>query len=269
MIEIRLVVFVTVLAIMMAAEAIWSKRERENDLLVRWPGNFGVAMLGTVVVRLLLPLTATGVALSGTENGTGLFNVVAIPSMIVLLASLLLMDMLIYLQHRVFHAIPLLWRVHRMHHTDLELDASTGLRFHPIELLLSMLIKLSAIAILGIPAVAVLIFEMLLNGCSIFNHANVSLPAGVDALLRKFVVTPDMHRVHHSVVPAETDSNFGFCLPWWDRLFGTYTAQPQQGHKDMQIGLASHREQARALRLDHMLIEPFMQPAVEQRGDKT
>lgn len=254
--EIRLLAFVGVLAVMMSAEAIWSRRPRTIDPLIRWPGNFGVAMLGSILV-MLLPITAIGMALHAATNGTGLFNTLEVPAAIAIPLSLLLLDLLIYWQHRVFHAIPLLWRVHRMHHKDLEIDASTGLRFHPFELLLSMLIKLAAIALLGTPALAVLIFEIALNGCSIFNHANVKLPERLDSLLRKFIVTPDMHRVHHSTVPAETNSNFGFCLSWWDRLFGSYIAQPGLGHDGMKIGLAKHRKRT-VLRPDQMLADPFL-----------
>lgn len=256
MTETRLLIFIAVLVIMMSAEAVWSKRNRSIALASRWPANFGATVLGNVVIRLLLPVTATGLALTSAANGTGLFNVLAVPAIIAVPISLVLLDLLIYFQHRVLHAVPTLWRLHRMHHTDLELDASSALRFHPLELLLSMVIKLAAIAVLGIPAMAVLVFEILLSGLAIFNHANLSMPASVDALLRKLVVTPDMHRVHHSSIPIETNSNFGFCLSWWDRLFGTYTAQPRHGHQGMQIGLSDYRE-PKILRLDRMLLDPF------------
>ena len=169
---------------------------------------------------------------------------------------MILLDLAIYLQHVLFHAVPVLWRLHRMHHADLEFDVSTGVRFHPIEILLSMGIKLGVVAALGTPAVAVLVFEVLLNATSMFNHGNVRLPARTDRVLRWIVVTPEMHRVHHSVVPRETNSNFGFNLPWWDRLFGTYRAQPAAGHEGMTIGIAQFRDPAE-LRLDRMLIQPF------------
>ena len=166
------------------------------------------------------------------------------------------MDFAIYLQHVLFHAVPALWRLHRMHHADLDIDVTTGARFHPIEILLSMGIKLGVVAALGIPAVAVLAFEVLLNATSMFNHTNMRIPAGVDRVLRWFVVTPDMHRVHHSILPRETNSNFGFNLPWWDRLFGTYKPQPAAGHDGMTIGIEQFRD-ARELRLDRMLAQPF------------
>jgi len=168
----------------------------------------------------------------------------------------IVLDLAIYLQHVLFHAVPVLWRLHRMHHADLEFDVSTGVRFHPIEILLSMGIKLGVVAALGTPAVAVLVFEVLLNATSMFNHGNVRLPARTDRVLRWIVVTPEMHRVHHSVVPRETNSNFGFNLPWWDRLFGTYRAQPAAGHEGMTIGIAQFRDPSE-LRLDRLLIQPF------------
>jgi sterol desaturase/sphingolipid hydroxylase (fatty acid hydroxylase superfamily) len=176
------------------------------------------------------------------------------------IASVLILDFSIYLQHVVFHAVPALWRLHRMHHADLEFDVTTGLRFHPIEILLSMGIKFGVVAALGAPAVAVLIFEVLLNATSMFNHGNVRMPAGLDRALRWIVVTPDMHRVHHSVLPHETNSNFGFNLPWWDRLLGTYRAQPGAGHEAMTLGIEQFRDPG-DLRLDRLLIQPFRGPA--------
>jgi sterol desaturase/sphingolipid hydroxylase (fatty acid hydroxylase superfamily) len=170
--------------------------------------------------------------------------------------SVVILDLAIYLQHVLFHAVPALWRLHRMHHADLEFDVSTGLRFHPVEILLSTVIKLAVVAALGAPALAVVIFEVLLNATSMFNHSNVRVPLGIDRMLRWLVVTPDMHRVHHSITPRETNSNFGFNLPWWDRLFGTYRAQPQAGHEAMTIGIEQFRD-VRELRLDRMLLQPF------------
>ena len=260
--------FVGILIIMMSAEAIWSRRQRAFDPLLRWPGNFGVAMLGNILIMLLLPVTAVGVALAVDARGTGLLNMLAIPPVIAIPAAMLLLDLLIYWQHRLFHRVPVLWRLHRMHHTDLEIDASTGLRFHPFELVISMLIKLAAIALLGAPALAVVLFEIILNACSVFNHANVRLPLRLDALIRKVIVTPDMHRVHHSAIPEETNSNFGFSLSVWDRLFGSYIAQPQLGHTDMEIGLAEYRDRT-ILRPDRMLLDPFINPAERMGGENT
>jgi sterol desaturase/sphingolipid hydroxylase (fatty acid hydroxylase superfamily) len=185
-----------------------------------------------------------------------LFNVVAVPPSIGLVASVILLDLAIYFQHVLFHALPLLWRLHRMHHADLDIDVSTGLRFHPVEILLSMVIKFAMVIALGAPAIAVLVFEILLNATSMFNHSNVRIPDTFDRLLRLFVVTPDMHRVHHSVLSRETNSNFGFNLPWWDRLFGTYRAQPAAGHEAMIIGIEQFRD-PRELGLDRMLLQPF------------
>lgn len=190
----------------------------------------------------------------------GLLNAIALPAWLALPLAVVALDLAIYLQHVVFHAIPALWRLHRMHHADLEFDVTTGLRFHPVEIALSMGIKLQVIAALGPSALAVLIFEVLLNATSMFNHANLRLPAGIDRVLRWIVVTPDMHRVHHSIHPEETNSNFGFNLPWWDRLLGTYRAQPRDGHEDMTIGIEQFRT-LHDLRLDQMLIQPVRGPA--------
>ena len=199
-------------------------------------------------------------ALVAEAQGWGLFNALAAPWWVALVGSVIVLDLAIYLQHVLFHAVPALWRLHRVHHADLEFDVTTGLRFHPVEILLSMGIKLAVVVALGPPAVAVLIFEVVLNATAMFNHGNVRLPAYVDRVARWVVVTPDMHRVHHSVRPDETNSNFGFNLPWWDRLLGTYRAQPADGHEGMTIGIEQFR-QARELWLDRMLIQPLRGPA--------
>ena len=181
---------------------------------------------------------------------------VAAPDWLAILVAIVLLDLIIFAQHRLFHAVPLLWRLHRMHHADLEIDVTTGFRFHPGEIVLSMVIKLGAVAVLGAPALGVMIFEILLNATSLFNHSNIRLPAAVDGRLRRILVTPDMHRVHHSIVARETNSNFGFNLPWWDRLFGTYRAQPAAGHEAMTIGLTLFRDPSE-LRLDRILMQPL------------
>jgi sterol desaturase/sphingolipid hydroxylase (fatty acid hydroxylase superfamily) len=199
-------------------------------------------------------------ALLASERGWGLLNIFAVPGWLAFLVSLLLLDLAIYLQHVMFHAVPALWRLHRMHHADLEFDVTTGLRFHPIEILLSMALKLAIVVALGPPAIAVLVFEVLLNGTALFNHSNIRIPLGLDRILRLIVVTPDMHRVHHSIHPSETNSNFGFNLPWWDRLLGTYRAQPREGHEGMTIGIEQFRT-PRDLWLDQMLIQPLRGPA--------
>jgi sterol desaturase/sphingolipid hydroxylase (fatty acid hydroxylase superfamily) len=257
---IRLAAFGGVFAIMAAWEFVGPRRNQSIGRGRRWPSNLGVVMVDTLLVRVLFPTTAVGLALFAEAHGFGLFNVVAPPAWLAVAASVVILDFAIYLQHVLFHAVPALWRLHRMHHADLEFDVTTGLRFHPIEILLSMVIKLAVVAALGAPAVSVLIFEVLLNATAMFNHSNVRIPLGLDRILRWFVVTPDMHRVHHSIVVRETNSNFGFNLPWWDRLFGTYRAQPAAGHEAMTIGIEQFRD-PRELGLDRMLVQPFRSDA--------
>ena len=253
---IRLSIFLGVFAAMAAWETVLPRRGRAVGRLVRWPGNIGIVVFNTVILRLLFQTAAVGFAELGAAQGWGLFNIVDLPFWLEFVLAVLLLDMVIYLQHVMFHAIPVLWRLHRMHHADLDFDVTTGARFHPVEIVLSMLIKFSVIAALGPAAVAVLVFEILLNGTAMFNHSNVKIPLAIDRPLRWIVVTPDMHRVHHSITPHETNSNFGFNLPWWDRLFGTYRDQPAAGHEGMTIGIEQFRE-ARELRLDRLLLQPF------------
>jgi len=213
-------------------------------------------VLDTLLVRLAFPLTAAGLALVAEARGWGLLQFLDLSWWVAISLSVILLDLAIYLQHVLFHAVPAFWRLHRVHHADQEIDVTTGVRFHPVEIALSMGFKLGLIAALGTPAVAVLIFEVLLNATSMFNHSNVSMPQWVDRVLRWIVVTPDMHRVHHSIVVRETNSNFGFNLPWWDRMFGTYRDQPAAGHEAMTIGIEQFREPIEQ-RLDHMLTQPF------------
>lgn len=208
----------------------------------RWGVNLGLVALDTVLVRLLIPLGAVGVALWAQRSGTGLLHAVVLPAWLEFALAFLALDCLIYGQHRLFHAMPVFWRLHRVHHSDLEFDVTTGVRFHPVEILLSLLIKMAAVAALGAPVVAVIVFEIALNATSLFNHSNLNLPLSLDRILRRILVTPDMHRVHHSVHRREHDSNFGFNLSWWDYLFGSYTAQPADGHERMAIGLPAFRE---------------------------
>jgi sterol desaturase/sphingolipid hydroxylase (fatty acid hydroxylase superfamily) len=252
--------FLGVLAVMAVWEAVAPRRRREISRLLRWPNNLGIAVANTAILRFGVPLIPVGLALMAEARGWGLFNIVAAPPWLAFAASLLALDLAIYLQHVMFHAVPALWRLHRMHHADLEFDVTTGLRFHPVEMLLSMGIKLALITALGPPAIAVLVFEILLNATSMFNHGNIRMPAGADRVLRWFLVTPDMHRVHHSIHPSETNSNFGFNLPWWDRLLGTYRAQPREGHEGMTIGIEQFRTR-RDLWLDRMLVQPWRGPA--------
>ena len=208
----------------------------------RWGNNLGIIALDTLMVRLLMPAAAIKMATVSCESNWGLLHAINVPSWAAVVIAVLFLDMVIYMQHLMFHAVPLLWRLHMVHHADLDIDVTTGLRFHPIEILLSMGIKIAAVAVIGPPVVAVLIFEVILNGTAMFNHGNVRMPRALDWVLRLLVVTPDMHRVHHSVTIRETNSNFGFNFPWWDRIFGTYRAQPMAGHDGMVIGLAQFRD---------------------------
>ena len=253
---IRLAAFAGILLSLVLWELFAPRRRALHGRLARWPSNLGIVVLDSLVVRFLFPAAAVGVALLGESRGWGVLNVLQAPAWLAVVASVVLLDLAVYFQHVLFHAVPALWRVHRMHHADLEFDVTTGIRFHPLEIVLSMLIKLGVVVAIGAPAVAVLIFEVLLNATSMFNHGNVRLPERWDAVLRWLIVTPDMHRVHHSIVPRETNSNFGFSVSWWDRLFGTYRAQPAAGHEAMTIGIEQFRD-ARELRLDRMLAQPF------------
>ena len=257
---VRLFFLFSILATMALWEMAAPRRRQEIPRLLRWTNNIGVVVVDTLLVRLTFPIVAVGMALLADERGWGLLNAFEAPVWLAFVVSLLLFDLVIYLQHIMFHAVPALWRLHRMHHADLEFDVTTGLRFHPIEILLSMVIKLALVVVLGPPAVAVLVFEILLNGTSLFNHSNIRIPLWLDRILRLIVVTPDMHRVHHSIHPHETNSNFGFNLPWWDRLLGTYQAQPKEGHESMTIGIEQFRT-SRDLWLDRMLIQPLRGPA--------
>jgi sterol desaturase/sphingolipid hydroxylase (fatty acid hydroxylase superfamily) len=257
---IRLSFFLGVLIAMAVWELAAPRRRREIPRLLRWTNNLGLVAVDTILVRLTFPIVAVGLALIAEQRGWGFFNTFAVPAWLAVLASVMVLDLVIYLQHVMFHAVPALWRLHRMHHADLEFDVTTGLRFHPVEILLSMGLKLAVVAALGPPAIAVLIFEVLLNATAMFNHSNIRIPLKLDRLLRWIVVTPDMHRVHHSIHPSETNSNFGFNLPWWDKLLGTYRPQPKDGHDAMTIGIEQFRTH-RDLWLDRMLIQPLLGPA--------
>jgi sterol desaturase/sphingolipid hydroxylase (fatty acid hydroxylase superfamily) len=256
----RLTAFLGILVTMALWEVAAPRRRRDIPRVIRWTNNIALVVLDTAILRLTFPILAVGLAVMAKEQGWGLFNIVDVPIWLSIIASMLLLDLAIYLQHVMFHAVPGLWRLHRMHHADLDFDATTGLRFHPVEILISMGIKLAVVAALGPPAVAVLLFEVLLNATALFNHANINLPRGLDRVLRLVVVTPDMHRVHHSIDPRETNSNYGFNLPFWDRLLGTYVAQPGKGHEGMEIGIEQFRTR-RDLWLDRMLIQPLRGPA--------
>ena len=257
---IRLAIFLGILIAMAIWEVAAPNRRIEIPRVIRWTNNLGVVVIDTILVRLIFPIVAVGLALMAQDKSWGLFNMIDAPTWLAVVVSIVILDFAIYLQHVLFHAVPVLWRLHRMHHADQAIDVTTGLRFHPIEILLSMIIKLAVVAALGPPAVAVLIFEILLNATAMFNHSNIRLPQSVDRVLRLFVVTPDMHRVHHSVIQKETDSNYGFNLPWWDRLLGTYISQPSKGHEGMAIGFEQFRR-VREQWLDKMLTQPFRGPA--------
>jgi sterol desaturase/sphingolipid hydroxylase (fatty acid hydroxylase superfamily) len=262
---VRLGCFLGVLLLMALWEVLAPRRRQSITRLLRWPNNLGLVVLNTFLVRLLFPLAGVGMAALAQTKGWGLLNIVPPPAWLAIPVGVLLLDLTIYGQHVAFHFVPPLWRLHRMHHADLEFDVSTGLRFHPGEIVVSMAIKLAAVTALGVPPPAVLIFEVLLNATSMFNHGNVRLPSRLDRLLRFVIVTPDMHRVHHSVDRRETDSNFGFNVPWWDRLFGTYRAQPTLGHDRMSLGIDRFRA-PRELWLDRMLLQPLRRdrPAIGQ-----
>ena len=252
----RVGAFAGVLLLMLAAEDLWPRRTGLPPRRARWTTNLSIVVLDVLLVRLLIPLGATGTAIWADVHGYGIFHLTGWPLVVEAALAFLALDLLIYWQHRLFHRIPLFWRLHRMHHSDLEFDATTGVRFHPAEILLSMLIKLAAVTALGAPAVVVVVFEIALNATSLFNHSNLRLPAAADGALRKLLVTPDMHRVHHSVHRHEHDSNYGFNLSWWDHLFGSYRAQPADGHTTMQIGLTRFREPADQT-LTRLLAQPL------------
>jgi sterol desaturase/sphingolipid hydroxylase (fatty acid hydroxylase superfamily) len=250
----------TVFTVMAAWELLAPRRALTVGRSARWPSNFGIVVVDVLLVRLIMPTAAIGVALYAAGQGIGLLHWLDVRLSVAALLGFLALDLVIYGQHVMFHHVPLLWRLHRMHHADLDIDVSTGLRFHPFEILISLAIKICAILVLGIPPVAVFIFEVVLNATSLFNHANVAMPAWLDRVLRLVLVTPDMHRVHHSVERSERDSNFGFNLPWWDWLFRTYRREPAAGHRDMTIGLPIFRDR-KELRLDRLLTQPFRRDA--------
>jgi sterol desaturase/sphingolipid hydroxylase (fatty acid hydroxylase superfamily) len=254
---IRLGFFLGVFILMALWEISAPRRRLTVSKIQRWTSNLGIVFLNSLLVRLLFPAAAVGMAVFVQERGWGFFNYVETPYALAVLASVVVLDFAIYLQHVMFHAVPTLWRLHRMHHADLDFDVTTGTRFHPIEILLSMLIKFAVIVVLGAPALAVLVFEVLLNATAMFNHSNVRMPVRWDRFLRLFVVTPDMHRVHHSVEDHETNSNFGFNLPVWDHLFGTYKHQPDASHEAMTIGIRNYRDPRMVDRLYGMLALPF------------
>jgi len=267
MIPLELLARVSAAAFVFALIALWEvlapRRPWSVGRRPRWPHNLGIAIIDALALRILIPTAAVGAALFAAGNGWGLFHSLNLRLSLASLLGFLALDLAIYAQHVAFHKVPLLWRLHRMHHADLDIDVTTGVRFHPFEILISMLIKIAVVLALGIAPIAVFVFEVVLNATSMFNHANVSMPSWLDRALRLIVVTPDMHRVHHSIFARETDSNFGFNLPWWDRLFGTYRAAPEAGQLGMTIGLPSFRDRGE-LRLDRLLTQPFRGDVADQ-----
>lgn len=252
----RLASFLGILIILACLEVLFPRRRSDGNRLKRWPHNLGISFVSQLLVRLTVPLTAVAIAVKASENDWGLFNQLTLAPAIEFIGAILILDLVIYWQHRIFHLVQPLWRLHRMHHADIFFDVTTGIRFHPLSILLSVVIKLATVILIGPAAVAVLVFEVLLNATSLFNHSNLNIPATVDKYLRLFVVTPDMHRVHHSTDGKEMNRNFGFNFPWWDRLFGSYLAAPKAGHEAMQIGLVEFRD-ASERDIMHMLTQPF------------
>lgn len=256
----RLIAFVSVFAAMAVYE-LWSPRLERAEMTgalksKRWLANLSMVVLSSIALRVVFPAAAVGTALWAEQHSYGLFPIIGIAAVVAGVIGFVMLDFAVWLEHVVSHKIPLLWRIHRMHHADNGFDVTTALRFHPLEIVLSMVWKAAVIIALGIPATAVLIFEVVLNGMAMFNHSNIDLPRPLDRLLRPMLVTPDMHRVHHSVIPHETDSNYGFNFSFWDRLFGTYNDQPEAGHQGMKIGLNQYRGETSS-RLGWMLLLPF------------
>jgi sterol desaturase/sphingolipid hydroxylase (fatty acid hydroxylase superfamily) len=262
---VRIGFFLAIFIAVALAEIILPRRPLTAGKAARWRANLAMTLIDAVVARFFSPILPVGLALLAASRGWGALNYLSVPHWPSVVIGVMLLDLAIYLQHVMFHTLPLFWRLHGMHHTDLDIDVSSGLRFHPLEIYLSTLIKLAAVAALGVPALAVLVFEVLLNGTSLFNHGNICLRDGIDRLLRLCLVTPDMHRVHHSVIIRELNSNFGFNFPWWDRFFGTYRSQPAMGHEGMTIGLARFRD-AEALTLRFLLLFPFRRGGTAGRG---
>lgn len=254
---IRLIFFFGVFAFMSTWEVLYPRRILTASKKGRWFNNLSIVVMNNLLVRFGFPVLAIETAYRSAERGWGIFNIFQVNDVASGIIAIIAFDLIIYLQHVGFHLIKPLWRLHMMHHADLDIDVTTGARFHPLEILISMVIKITSIIALGAPPWSVLIFEVLLNATAMFNHSNAYLPLKVDRVLRLLIVTPDMHRVHHSVIIKETNSNYGFNLPWWDRLYGTYRAQPREGHLGMTIGLANFRD-SRRLTLPWMLAIPFL-----------
>jgi len=251
----RLGIFASLWIALAFAEWRWPRHRQRRDVLHRWTSNFGMSLIDALLLRLLLPWLAVDTAVWAHARDFGALNILDAPYWLRFTIAFVALDLVVYWQHRLLHAWHPLWRLHRVHHSDLALDASSGVRFHPCEILLSMGIKIGAVLLLGAPALAVLAFEIVLSGFALFTHANLALPAGLERVLRWVFVTPDMHRIHHSIVRIERDTNFGFHVSWWDRLFHSYTAQPAQPQLSMTLGLENFRDAA-AQWLPALLIQP-------------
>lgn len=254
---IRFAFFAAIFAVVALAEALRPRRKLVASKQKRWINNILLSFTDTIVLRLVFPVLPVGIALFCAGKGWGILNYFPFPSWLAVISGVVLLDLIIYLQHKMFHLTPVFWRLHKVHHIDQDIDVTTGLRFHPLEMILSMIIKITAVFVIGAPPVSVVIFEILLNGITMFNHANFNIPPALDRIIRLMIVTPDMHRVHHSVIVKETNSNYGFSFSWWDRLFGTYRREPENGHLQMKIGLNGYFD-PKYLQLSQMLIIPFV-----------
>jgi sterol desaturase/sphingolipid hydroxylase (fatty acid hydroxylase superfamily) len=253
----RLGFFISILAIMMLLEGLKPARQSLVAAKHRWFANFGLVFISSVIARLTVPIGLTALAIYNTEQGFGLFNLIQLPLWLTILLSVLILDILIYWQHRLFHQVPMLWRLHKVHHADSHIDASTGLRFHPFEIVLSILVKLIAVTALGAPAIAVLIFEIALNGFALFNHANIRLPKKLEQVLRFVVITQQLHRIHHSQLPDETNSNFGFSVIWWDKLFASYKPHANETGATLKVGLSQYTATKKNASIITLLLMPF------------
>jgi len=248
--------FIGLLIVLAISEYYKPKRALTTSKWHRWGNNLGIVLINNLVLKIFVPFVAIDAALFIEQQQWGLLSLTSVNKTIMIIMSIMILDAAIYFQHKVFHHVPILWRLHRMHHSDLDIDVTTAIRFHPIEIILSMFIKVAVIIVLGLPVIAVVLFELLLNLTAMFNHSNIRLPSKVDRFIRTVLVTPDMHRIHHSIDGQETNNNFGFCLPWWDHLFGSYQAQPKLGHQQMQIGLPYFRD-PKECQVQNMLTQPF------------
>ena len=253
---IRLSVFILLLAFLALLENISPRRKPRYSKGSRWISNFGISTLNSTTVALILPIVGAGAALLADERNWGLFNRLDTPALFSIPLYIIAFDLTIYVQHRLFHKFKPLWRLHRIHHTDLDYDVSTGVRFHPLSIFISAGIKLGLILALGPPAIAVIVSEIVLNATSMFNHSNIKLPHRLDAALRYLIVTPDMHRIHHSVIAQEHNRNFGFNFPWWDKIFNTYKDQPSKGQDAIDIGISGYEEDV-SIGILPLLIQPF------------